>query len=199
MRQLARSYLQHGRRHGPQGSDPIPDLGGSVPQFCYASSFGASISATTQTLLSFDAFSNTDPDTFGTSTEASFPWTIDNTSGAYTIVLQKFGAYIYFASTVWETGAYSAAVLCQIQNGAVLSQNFPFGWNAIECLASMAALNGTPRQLYDVGVTYVDDTYNPGALNLQVENFDSASRSVNQGILAVAYLGGPNSDLNIVY
>ncbi len=27
MRPLARSYLQHGRRHGPFGSDPIPGIG----------------------------------------------------------------------------------------------------------------------------------------------------------------------------
>lgn len=64
MRPLSRPYLQHGSRHAPTGSDPIPGLGG-VPMILAFGSATVTSSPASDHYASLDLYVTTDDTIFG--------------------------------------------------------------------------------------------------------------------------------------
>lgn len=97
MRQLSRSYLQHGSRHAPTGSDPIPGLGG-IP-FIAANGFvSVTSSPASDNYVSLDLYATSDDSIFG------IDFGTGGLSSTYGITISQAGAY-----RVWYSFIFSAA------------------------------------------------------------------------------------------
>jgi hypothetical protein len=127
-----RPYLQHGRRHSPTGSDPIPGLGGS--QIAFASLWGTSspviTSGSQQGLDLEDGVSAV----FETSDSSIFSnGSIDIGFGTqHGIEISQPGSYMAMGDYVVDGG--TAGVYAQVINyiyGATSVSNFLFGRTAV--------------------------------------------------------------------
>ncbi len=96
MRPLARSYLQHGSRHGPQGSDPIPVFAG-LPAVAYAAR------TSTQTVPHGTTINSSFTSTTHSSDTSKLDWiTTTLTSDTLSIIGSGFAQVI--ASCRWTPG-----------------------------------------------------------------------------------------------
>lgn len=90
-------YLQHGRRHGPGGSDPIPGLAASTPVVASGVNFsGQTVTAGTTKNSSFS-------DTAITSDSSKLSWTTSVVTND-TLVLEETGTAMLVASCKWSAG-----------------------------------------------------------------------------------------------
>lgn len=120
MRQLSRNYLQHARRHLPQGSDPLPfQLAETAFHGSYALFSGTITSVPSETLTTFDlSTAVTVSQSEAASTTAGTSWTATNfsydTSDPNSLHILTQGTYVYEA--VIEpivgipTGSFSALI-----------------------------------------------------------------------------------------
>lgn len=96
MRQLARSYLQHGNRHLANGSDPIPGIGAITNDWAYSQTALGTVAdgATVQGGFSSIVYQTDDGSVFG----------ID-TSGTYDAVsMLQIGTYLVRAGATFPAG-----------------------------------------------------------------------------------------------
>lgn len=112
-----RTYLQHGRRHGPGGTDPIP---GARGQFCHAAGGTYSVGAGLDDyLFPWTLGTNTDTDVFGLNS-------ITHTNDTITVA---GGVVIVTASAYWPTAAAnnSAFTIQSTADTIRHSANYPLG------------------------------------------------------------------------
>lgn len=96
MRQLSRPYLQHGSRHAPYGSDPIPGFAG-VPMILAFGGASVTSSPASDHYASLDLYATTDDTIF------SIEFGTGGLSSTYGITISQAGIYratysFYFAS-----------------------------------------------------------------------------------------------------
>lgn len=111
------TYLQHGRRHGPNGSDPIPDLGGGLPAWAAQAYTGSNVTVLGgghhgQFIVSTDP-TTTSPKKFFTSDDTVFACTENSDFSSYGIQILKLGHYeirAQFRVTSFGAGAIDLTV-----------------------------------------------------------------------------------------
>jgi hypothetical protein len=173
-----RSYLQHGRRHLPGGSDPIPGLtlgGGGTPS---VATFYQGLSGSGDDDLTVAA-GDTQTVTFAHSKLPSDGSV--SAQGAFGLIPINIDCIVYEAFyTVWEEGDYARAGIIGTNSRIITADFYQSG--AIVSGAQPASF-GTRQTVYARQNAYVSgDT-----VHAYVTNDDSASRAVTSAWL-VLYL-----------
>lgn len=108
MRPLSRPYLQHGRRHAPGGTDPIPQVGG-VPMIM-ANGSGAGLTGANN-YIDLSAYLTTDPSIY------SLQFGTGGLSATHGVAIAEDGVY-----QLWMTFRFTSAT-----NGDVLEGSYDGG------------------------------------------------------------------------
>jgi len=200
MRQLARSYLQHGRRHSEHGSDPIPGLASAQSAYLWTQ--------TTQTFpgdsggqpATWDHFQTTDPTVFGTNhlpaDGANVP--THNTAGDANLVLLQAGAYVIEATARWDIG--QSNMYAEINPGTVsyLDDGKP---TAIGDLASTVAPESSEEDLMTQSIKLYTLTPAdaPNWCYLQLDGSVATTYTLLSYSMVAHWLGGGIGDDHVVY
>lgn len=197
MRQLARSYLQHGRRHSFQGSDPIPGLGpAAVAHLQFSGTI--SLAPSDDPDVPWTSFATTDGTIFGTNTLGAYAGAT-NTSGDITLLLLAPGLYIATANATWDAGTFpSASFIDVILSDADLTERVGFTNN--EALTTNLFASGVTADIYPFSIqaAFVDPG-DQGALRMVVWNKDSSSHTVTDANMSCFYWPSGNQSLTSVY
>lgn len=202
---MSRPYLQHGRRHGPSGSDPIPGLAGSG--IAIAAALVWNIHGTPLTVPAGETIetpwahlTTNDPDVgtsdpiFGTDTSFTATAPYNNAAGDTYLYFPKPGLYIAFANVYnWAAGSYVRSG--QIGNPGsqwVLGGSAGATITATEKLAD----SGLATSSYQLFAVDSDDA--PGIISFELTNHDTVDHTVTTGNMGIMYFG-PIDDLADIY
>jgi hypothetical protein len=189
-----RDYLQHGRRHGPTGSDPIPGL--ANVDFASLEFFGGSVtvhgSGGGTVAIPWTEFNTTSTEVFGTGGSSGSPPT--NTTGDLGLLLQGTGVYIVMAAAKWESGAANISSTINVSDGNNLTE---IDYKAIELLVAttFAAITQeiNPSSFQMVSVFSGD----VGFVTLNLQNLDIPDWDCVSALMACIFW--PTGDLVTVY
>ena len=181
-------YVDHGHRHIPGGTDPIPVLS-SWARLSYSSA--QTVAGSSSALFAWQSFKsahNTDA-VFATSSDGT---TISNNSGDPYLLLQAAGVYVLQLEGVWSDGTTDGALVIEPFGGNNLStalvRHTDADWSAV--LAAVGA-SGSMR---DEAIVAVVTT--PGCVSVRAYNDTGSSRDVGAELM-VAYIPTPAIEFNI--
>jgi len=95
-------YLQHGRRHSPTGSDPIPGLGGGpASAYLWTQTSHGFTGGSAGYTVKWVHFQTTDTSVFATNAANNFSTPYHNTTLDQFLICQQAGAFVVEATIKW--------------------------------------------------------------------------------------------------
>lgn len=172
-----RTYLQHGRRHAPGGTDPIPGLGGSSPVVASGVNFsGQSVPAGTTANSSFS-------NTAISSDTSKVSWT-SSVSTNDTLVLEETGTAMLVASCKWSAGT---AVDFKIMTGSGFEM---FPHDAIKTFSGLGPVSSGSVLPTLMDICWVSSTAATLPIFVKMTNNDGLDSGPSDAYLACMFWPG---------
>jgi len=185
MRPLTRPYLQHGSRHGPTGSDPIPGL--AFADYAGLAWFGSqNIVANSEDAIPWTEFDTSNTAVFGTDQFASPTPPPRNASGDESLLLLAAGVYIIFAAVEWEVGAVNVGANLDVfrqESDFISSEDLAIS----ELLTTTTGARSERLAPSSYRLTSVG-TGDYGGVSLNVMNKDTSDWHVTNATMAAIYI-----------
>ncbi len=207
-----RNYLQHGSRHRPEGTDPIPGVGGGAwailtgHQFYFLAGNSSTLPATTSAPLSFQHLTvGGDMNVFATHNTVDYPGysgvvppvgDFNNSAGDTWVFAVKSGFLTFNLDLIWTHPTAAFPLNVAWNPGDAPTNALPFGPQAWE--GSGDVFSAMSMQLLD---NYIGDLPSSQYYSMLVSviNDDSSSHVLDSWVLTISWTSTAPSQQNNVY